>query len=80
MLEYPPSAKIKMVMNGPDLGDAVSIAEGFHTNEGASAERSEIICSKSPSRRGRGRSRTLAVRFWGHALSLLLHIASSLAI
>ena len=45
MQEYPGSAKAKMVMNGPDLGDAVSSAEGFHTNEDASAERSEIICS-----------------------------------
>lgn len=68
MLEYPPSAKAKMVMSGPDLGDAMSSAEGFHTNEDASAERSEIICSKSPSRRGRGRSGTLAVRFSGHML------------
>ena len=68
MQEYPPSAQAKMVMNGPDLGDAVSCAEGFHTNEDASAERSEIICSKSPSRRGRGRSGTLAVRFPGHML------------
>ena len=68
MLEYLPSAKAKMVMNGQDLGDDVSSAEGFHTNGDTSAERSEVICSKSPSRRGRGRSGTLAVRFWGYML------------
>ena len=57
-----------MVMNGQDLGDDVSSAEGFHTNEDTSAERSEVICSKSPSRRGRGRRGTLAVRFLGYML------------
>ena len=43
MLEYLPSAKAKMVMNGQDLGDDVSSAEGFHTNGDTSAERSKVF-------------------------------------